>query len=336
MASRDLRQSDLIEWLRERAFAVPARIALSDGTDPRVVEAARFLAAHTLIEPILIGARNEAPPEIQGSSMQIYDPAFEPRQKELIDLLEELETEQGRSLVGQYQERAADPTLCGTLMVRKGWADGVLGGANVPTATVIRAGLRVIGVASRPPLVSGVYIMVLERPLAAGQEVLVLGDPAVIPYPTPEQLAQIALNTALVAKLVAGLDPIVAFLSFSTHGSASHQSVSQVREAVGLFKAMKPDWPVDGELQADAALIPEVARRKAPGGDVKGRANVLIFPNLDAGNIAYKLIERVAGATALGVILSGWKQPVNDLSRGCSVDDVINMVAVTVLQGLAG
>jgi len=174
--------------------------------------------------------------------------------------------------------------------------------------------------------------MLLPQTLPGGQTVLMFADAAVIPHPTPEQLGLIALNAAEIGRRVAGLEPRVALLSFSTKGSAEDPAVERVRAAVAWLKAEAPDLPVDGELQADAALVPEVGRLKAPGSPVAGGANVLVFPNLEAANIAYKLVERIAGATALGVILSGFRRPINDLSRGCSVEDIVNMAAVTVLQ----
>jgi phosphate acetyltransferase len=181
-------------------------------------------------------------------------------------------------------------------------------------------------------VVSGAFALLLAEQLPAGQDAIVLGDVAVVPNPSPEQLASITINTAQVAQAVLGKEPIVALLSFSTYGSAQDASVAKVRDALRLVRRQAPALHVEGELQADAALIPEISVRKAPGNTVQGRANVLIFPNLDAGNIAYKMVERVGRATALGVILSGLAKPINDLSRGCDADDIVNMVAVTALQ----
>ncbi|MEO6888379.1 MAG: phosphate acyltransferase, partial [Ktedonobacteraceae bacterium] len=229
---------------------------------------------------------------------------------------------------------ARDPTYCGVLLVKAGMADGMVGGASVPTARVIRAAIQVVGVDSQYPVVSGAFAMLLAEKLPAGQNALVFADTAVVPCPNAAQLATITINTATMARAVLDKEPIIALLSFSTYGSAEDASITKVREALHLIRQQAPSLCVDGEMQIDAALIPEVSASKAPGNQVMGRANVLIFPNLDAGNCAYKLVERIGRATALGVILSGLTKPINDLSRGCSADDITNMVAVTALQSL--
>jgi len=221
------------------------------------------------------------------------------------------------------------------LLVQAGLADGLVGGAAIPTATVIRAGIQVVGVNPAHPVVSGAFVMLLCEALPAGQDVLIFSDAAVIPNPNAEQLAAIAITTAHTARAFLEEEPTIALLSFSTHGSAEDVAVYKVREALHLVRKYAPELQVDGELQADAALIPEISLRKAPTNTIQGKANILIFPNLDASNIAYKLVERIAGATALGVILSGLAKPVNDLSRGCTTDDIVNMVAVTALQAAA-
>lgn len=211
---------------------------------------------------------------------------------------------------------------------------GWLGGATIPTGQLIRAGIRTVGLAAESPLVTGAFVMILKEPLAAGQSALVFIDAAVVPNPSEEQLAIMALHGAEIARNVADIEPVVAFLSFSTKGSAQDESIQALRNAVDRVRALRPELRVDGELQADAALVPDIGQRKAPDSMVAGHSNVLVFPNLASGNIAYKLVQRIAGATALGVVLSGFRRPVNDLSRGCDVDDVINMAAITVLQSL--
>lgn len=332
---------DLVDRLRARAFCHSATIVFSDGTDPRVLKAAAFLTRTSCIHPVLIGdatailsvsrAFSEVP------DIEIYDPVTDFRQEYLCEIA------YGRNKIRRLAERTGmslleilrDPVLSAALFVQAGFADGMVGGADVPTAKVIRAGIRAVGLDSTYPVVSGSFAMIIPKVLSGGQRVLVFGDSAVVPRPTPVQLGLIALNTAHVAKTVIGLEPVVALLSFSTKGSAEDESVNHVRETLSWLHVHASHLNVDGELQADAALIPEIGQQKAPGSAVAGRANVLIFPNLAAGNIAYKLVERVAGATAIGVILSGLARPINDLSRGCSIDDIINMAAITVLQALS-
>jgi phosphate acetyltransferase len=327
-----------IEQLRNRASECSRRIVLTDGEDPRILSAAQNLLRRSALRLLLIGQAAVILPQARrlgiSDAIDIYDPLHDPRQAKLTHLLRTQFQRRGKPLPDAVTltRMALEPTYCGTLLLKAGLADGMVGGAMVPTAKVIRAGLQVVGVDCGNPVVSGAFIMLLAEKLPAGQDALVFADSAVIPQPSPEQLASITINTARVTRAILGQKPIVALLSFSTHGSAEDASVTKMRDALQLVRQQAPDLCVDGEMQLDAALIPEISASKAPGNLVKGSANVLIFPNLDAGNIAYKLVERVGQATALGVILSGLARPINDLSRGCNVDDVINMVAVTALQ----
>ena len=314
------------------------RIVLADGTDTRVLAAARTLVTASTIRPILVGSERLLLPQLEqmglAGKVELYDPGQDPRQNDLVDLLESRLKMCGKVIPARsvLSTMASEPTYSGVLLVQAGIADGMVGGASVPTSAVIRAGIQIVGVDPQRPVVSGSFAMLLAERLPAGQDAIVLGDTAVVPNPSAEQLASIAINTAQVAQTVLGIDPIVALLSFSTYGSATDVSVARVREALRLIRNRMPELRVDGELQVDAALIPEISAHKAPGNTVQGQANVLIFPNLDAGNIAYKMLERVGRATALGVILSGLTKPINDLSRGCSASDIVNMVAVTALQ----
>ncbi len=327
-----------IARLHARAFAHPMRIVLTDGADGRVLAATRTLVQESAIRPILVGQAASILPQLEHmgvtEKVDVYDPGQDPRQHELVHLLRSQLEKRGKLIPdpSELSAMASEPIYSGLLLVQAGLADGLVGGATVPTATVLRASIQVVGVDPQRPVVSGAFAMLLAEQLPAGQDAIVLGDAAVVPNPNAEQLASIAINTAHVAQAVLGEEPIVALLSFSTYGSAQDASVAKVREALQLVRRRAPALCVEGELQADAALIPEVSVHKAPGNTVQGRANVLIFPNLDAGNIAYKMVERVGRATALGVILSGLAKPINDLSRGCSASDIVNMVAVTALQ----
>ena len=327
-----------IARLHARAFAHPMRIVLTDGADERALAATRTLVKESAIQPILVGQAASILPQLEHmgitGKVDVYDPSEDPRQHDLVHLLRAQLEKRGKAIPDQstLYTMASEPIYSGMLLVQAGLADGLVGGATSPTATVLRASIQVVGVDPQCPVISGAFALLLAERLPAGQDAIVLGDVAVVPNPSAEQLASIAINTAHVAQAVLGEEPIVALLSFSTYGSAQDESVAKVREALQLVRNRAPALHVEGELQADAALIPEVSVHKAPGNTVQGRANVLIFPNLDAGNIAYKMVERVGRATALGVILSGLAKPINDLSRGCSASDIVNMVAVTALQ----
>ena len=228
-----------------------------------------------------------------------------------------------------------DPLYFGCLIIKSGDADGQISGALSTTGETLRPALQIIKCAPGITCVSGAMLMITKTPQYGENGVLVIGDVAVTPAPDAQQLAQIAVCTAQTAKSVAGFaDPRVAMLSFSTKGSAKHEVVDKVVEATALAKQLDPALKVDGELQADAALVPSVGKKKAPGSEIAGNANVLVFPNLEVGNIAYKLIQRLGEADAIGPILQGIARPVNDLSRGCSVDDVYKMIAITACQAM--
>ncbi len=303
-----------------------------------MIEAARYLQNSGSVRPVLLGDSREILGHLKTGRLTDVPEIIDPRKSDLVAGFAELYRDKmerrgkpaprGSALI----ERMRSPSYFAAMLLELGEADGLLGGSSLPTAAILRAALEVVGLAEDSDIVSGNFGMFLPSALPSGQKNLVFADCAVVPNPDSEQLAAIAINAMKVSRKVLGLDPKVAFLSFSTNGSADHPMVDKVIRAKDLFRARRPDAVIDGEVQVDAALIPEVAVRKAPDLEIGGGVNTLIFPDLNAGNIAYKLVERLAGATALGVILEGFRRPVNDLSRGCSTQDVIDMTCVTALQ----
>ena len=313
-------------WLLQTADA-GLRIVLADGDDPRAREAARRLADSGLT-PVLVTADDAA----ASGGVEILDPAVAGEAIEAV-VSEVVEKQAAKRGLDDEQRAAlaADPLMVGVAAVRAGWADGCVAGASRASADVARAALRVIGMAPGRSTLSSSFLMAMSDGRA-----FAYGDCAVVPEPNAKQLADIASATADTFAALTGEQPIVALLSFSTKGSADHASIDIVREAVERVREMRPDLDVDGELQFDAALVPQVAASKAPGSPAAGRANVFIFPNLAAGNIAYKITERLAGAEAYGPLFQGLAAPVNDLSRGCSAQDVYNISAITAVEAAAG
>lgn len=325
---------NIIEKIREMARRNPRRIVLPEGEEPRTIRAAAVLTQQGLAQATLLG--NEA--KIRGAcgdadlaKVLIVDPERDPRKEGYIERYFELRKHKGLSK-DDAAKLMTDPIHFGTMMLHAGEVDGFLAGAAHATADTIRPALQIIRPAPGIRAISSFFIMVVPDCRYGDDGVILMADCAINPDPAPAKLALIAISTAKMARVLCGMEPRVAMLSFSTKGSAEHETVDRVREALRLAKERAPELAIDGELQADAALVPEVGERKAPGSPVAGRANVLIFPDLQSANIGYKLVQRLAGAEALGPILQGFNKPVNDLSRGASVDDIVNLAAVTGLQ----
>ncbi|MEG2513698.1 MAG: phosphate acetyltransferase [Bacteroidaceae bacterium] len=332
---------DLMNEIIARAKANRQRIVLPEGTEERTLKAADQILADEVANLIILGN----PAEIKALASQhglknidkatIIDPANHAKKEEYALLLAKLREKKGMT-IEQARELVLDPLFLGCLIIKNGDADGQLAGARNTTGNVLRPALQIIKTAPGITCVSGAMLLITKASQYGQNGVLVVADVAVTPVPDADQLSQIAVCTARTAKTVAGFtDPKVAMLSFSTKGSASHEVVDKVVEALRLAKELDPNLKIDGELQADAALVPTIGESKAPGSAIAGHADVLVFPNLEVGNIAYKLVQRLGNADAIGPVLQGIARPVNDLSRGCSVEDIYKMVAITANQAIA-
>ena len=330
----------LVEQLISRAKADKQRIVLPEGTEERTLKAANQILTDGVADLILLGNPEEINAKAQEwglgniSKATIIDPENNPRAEEYAQMLCELRKKKGMT-IEEARKKVLDPLYFGCMIIKCGEADGQLAGARNTTGDVLRPALQIIKTSPGITCVSGAMLLLTHAPECGDNGVLVMGDVAVTPVPDANQLAQIAVCTARTAKAVAGIEPRVAMLSFSTKGSAKHEGVDKVVEAFGIAKEMDPNLLIDGELQADAALVPSVGASKAPGSPIAGKANVLVVPSLEVGNIGYKLVQRLGHATAVGPILQGIARPVNDLSRGCSIEDVYKMIAITANQAIA-
>ncbi len=329
---------DLLQQIVARAKANKQRIVLPEATEERTLRAADRVLADDLANIILIGNPDEIAALAAKWGLEnigkatIIDPLNNPKSEEYAQLLAELRKKKGMT-IEQARELVKNPLYLGCMIIKTEGADGQISGALSTTGETLRPALQIIKCAPGITCVSGAMLLITNQPQYGENGVVVMGDVAVTPMPDANQLAQIAVCTAQTAKSVAGFsEPRVAMMSFSTKGSAKHEVVDKVIEATALAREMAPELKIDGELQADAALVPSVGQKKAPGSDIAGKANVLVAPNLEVGNIGYKLVQRLGNAIAIGPILQGIARPVNDLSRGCSVDDIYYMVAITACQ----
>lgn len=330
---------NILNEMLERAKANPQKIVLPEGTDERTLKAANEILKEGIAQIILLG--NKAVIEDSASRLglsnigkaTIIDPEHNADANTYIDLLLELRKKKGLQRE-EAEKLVQNPLYLACLLIKNGDADGEVAGAQNATGDVLRPAFQIIKTLPGISVVSGAFLMFTKKPEFGENGLLVFADCAVHPNPTASELAEIAVATGKTTRAICGVEPKIAMLSFSTKGSAKHEMVDKVVEATKLAKIMAPDMEIDGELQADAAIIPAIGKSKAPDSSIAGLANVLVFPTLEVGNIAYKLVQRIADADAIGPILQGMAAPVNDLSRGCSVDDIVKLVTITANQAM--
>jgi phosphate acetyltransferase len=328
---------DLLQKIKDTARQKRMRIVLPEGTEERTLQAANQIIEEGLAKIIIIGnpdTINNYAKENQLhriSDAEIIDPKQHTKKQHYTEMLYEIRKSKGLSMedAGKLVE---DPLYLAVLMIKNGDADGEVAGADNATGDVLRPAFQIVKTLPGISVVSGAFIMILKDKEFGEDGILVFADCAVHPDPTAKELAEIAVASGRTTKAIVGFDPKIAMLSFSTKGSAKHPMVDKVVEATKIAKEMAPDLMIEGELQADAAIIESIGQKKAPGSQIAGKANVLIFPTLETGNIAYKLVQRLAHAEAIGPVLQGMAAPINDLSRGCSVSDIVNLVAITANQ----
>ena len=327
----------LMESIRNKARQAGKTIVLPEGTEERTLKAADFILKEQIAKIILLGDPGRIM-TLAGdwgldnlSKAVIINPENNPRKKEFAGLLYEIRKHKGLSME-EAEVLVEDPLYLATLLIKKGEADGEVAGADNATGDVLRPAFQIVRTLPGIHVVSGAFIMLFKEQKHVPGGILIFADCAVHPDPSDVELAQIAVSTAQTARNIAGIEPRIAMLSFSTKGSAKHVMCDKVISATRLAREMEPGLQIDGEMQSDTAIVESVAMHKAPGSHVAGKANVLVFPDLQSGNIAYKLVQRLAGAEAIGPVLQGLAAPINDLSRGCSVSDIVNLVAITANQ----
>ncbi len=331
---------ELLEQLLVRAKANPQRIVLPEGDEIRTLQAADIILNEGAADIYLLGnpAKINALADELGlkniGKAHIIDPENNPMSETYATLLYELRKSKGMTM-DEASQKVKDPLYLACLMMKRGDADGELAGARSTTGNVLRPALQIIKTVPGVSVVSGACLLFTKEKQYGEDGLVLVADMAVMPNPNASELAQIAVCTGQTMRNLVGVEPRIAMLSFSTKGSASHEAVDKVVEATALAQAMAPDMQIDGELQADAALVEAVGKLKAPESTVAGQANTLVFPTLEVGNIAYKLVQRLGGAEAIGPILQGIAAPVNDLSRGCSVNDIVQMILITSSQAMA-
>jgi len=327
---------ELLDQIKDRARQLQNRIVLAEGTELRTLKAAEIVLKEKLAQIILLGnplkiVELTQKEKIDISGAKIIDPLTNTKRQQYAEMMVKIRKSKGLT-IEEALDLLNNPLVFGPIMIKAGDADGEIAGAINSTGDVLRPALEYVKTLPGVSVVSGVFFMLFKNKSIGDNGILVFADCAVMPDPDEKQLAEIAVTTAKTAKSIANINPRVAMLSFSTKGSAKHALVDKVVNATRIAREMAPELMIDGEMQLDAALVEEVGQLKSPGSKVAGRANVLVFPGLEAANIGYKLVQRLAGAEAIGPILQGMAAPINDLSRGCSVSDIVNMVAITANQ----
>lgn len=328
---------EFVNKLKAKAKENKKKIVLPEGLEERTLQAANVIISEDFADIVLIGNPVKIEEEAKRLGLDnlgkatIVDPENHEKKEDYINLLVELRKSKGLTRE-QAEELVVKPLYLSTLMIKNGDADGEVAGAENSTGDVLRPAFQIVKTLPGISVVSGAFIMILPNDEFGDNGMLVFADCAVHPNPTAAELAEIAVTTGKTTKSIVGIEPRVAMLSFSTKGSAKHEMVDKVVEATRLAREMDPTLKIDGELQADAAIVEAIGAKKAPGSEIAGKANVLVFPTLETGNIAYKLVQRMAHAEAIGPVLQGMAAPINDLSRGCSVSDIVNLVAITANQ----